>query len=623
MHVHDLDAGIVARILDAACWPVSSAPVRLATYRRLVPLAGVCRAWRQPVAAHLAAVLIVEYQAPAGGTAAASPPAAAVAEPAAKARARAKWKGGGGKKSPPAADPAAAAVAAAASAGGRWRTNLDVLLCRAQPGAGVVRLRLQSFDAAPDYTQLVGALTADGLARCTLGGVHAIEIVDGSAAAAAAAAVRPGRTAAAEAECIAVAAAYLARAMPAVRTLGGPVWSVSAPSRALAGRLARRYFGQLQALRLAADDPGAADPGAAAAADPAAGLAPAPAALAALHIQADVLGRLGAGAVPAAGLQSLRLVDAGPFFSWAPFAGDAARPQDVDFERLATLAIEFATDDVVSIADFYTALGGSKYCVHVTMGRDRRRVALPALHTLVVRRVPYTYAEAWRMFAASPLRRLAVAGRHGHVRHIDRRLLHALDVLDVHTLATDGSGPGFTAYAKSLLAEPCAARSAWLRHSEAFPVSVPDAPGWTQLEELSLSAYVPALALLALVARLPRLRLLAVQRIARDADEAPLPEPPGARPWGHVTAPAAPASLSVRDLQLHLGGPALRVPTLQAICYLLLCMPRVRRLAVKRGYWEPIRAFAALHAATCPELGAVTFVTHVHMRAKSPFLAPG
>ncbi|KAJ2705106.1 hypothetical protein H4R19_005159, partial [Coemansia spiralis] len=320
---------------------------------------------------------------------------------------------------------------------------------------------------------------------------------------------------------------------------------------------------------------------------------------------------------------TLKLFEAEPFFSWAPFAGNADTPGELVFAQLTTLSIDFARDNAVSIADFYGALGGTKFSVRTTMGRDRRRVTLPALRALSVRKLPYTFPDAWRMFADSPLRNLAVAGPYGHVRHIDRRLLHALDVVDIHTQAAEQAGRRFTSFVKSLLAEPCTARSAWVRHTEPFPVSVPDTVGWARLEELNVCGYVPALMLPVLVERLPCLQRLIVQRIASDVDEAPLTQAPETRPWGHIVPPAAPASLTVRELQLHMGGASPRMPTLQALCYLLLCMPRVCLLAVKHGYWGCIRAFVRQHAASHPGLADMALVRHISMRATSPFLILG
>ncbi|KAJ2179207.1 hypothetical protein GGH18_005636 [Coemansia sp. RSA 530] len=253
------------------------------------------------------------------------------------------------------------------------------------------------------------------------------------------------------------------------------------------------------------------------------------------------------------------------------------------------------------------------------MGRDRRRVVFPKLHSLSVSKVPYTYAEAWRMFIGAPVRRLAVAGPYAHVRYVDTRLLRTLDSLDVHTVGAEKSSHGrFTSFVKMLLGEDSNVTCAWLRHSEAFPLSVPETVRWSQLTELCLAAYVPALALLLLVGQLPSLHRLVVQHIAGDACEEEI-DGKMCAPWGNITAPAVPVSTSVRELQMHMGGgPTARIPTLQAMCYVLLCLPGVRRLAVKQVYCDYVRDFIRSSAQSHPALANIELVHHVFIAAKSP-----
>ncbi|KAJ2763695.1 hypothetical protein IWQ56_004762, partial [Coemansia nantahalensis] len=522
-HICRLDARIIERIIAAVCSPVVSSPARLGAYKRLVALAAVCRAWRPLAQAYLASVLIVEFQ-PAAGSGAVPPSVDAASPPGARlklkgegaSRALSVWRSARPSPSSPKKSPVTAAPAAA-----QWQSNIEVLLGAAGSGASAARLRVQSFEVRPDFAGLVGAMTASGFARCNVRSVYTIEMVDlsetggsgggssggGGSKSSSSTGVNTGAPGPDGAkgdrwwtsDCVASAAAYLARAMPAVRILTSPSWMVSAATRLLATHLASQYFGQLEILSAALASPVVA-PGRN---TPLFGHM-----LTTLQIQAGVLEKSGSAVVPAGQLQTLKLFEADSFFSWAPFAGSAENPGELVFGQLTTLSIDFAKDDVVSIADFYSALGGTKFSVRTTMGKDRRRVVLPALRALSVRKVPYTYPDAWRMFAESPLRKLAVAGHYGHVRHIDRRLLHSLDVVDIHMQAAEQAGGRFTSFVKSLLAEPCAARSAWVRYTEPFPVSVPDVARWTQLEELNICGYLPALALPALVARLPCLRRL-------------------------------------------------------------------------------------------------------------------
>ncbi|KAI7823430.1 hypothetical protein BX661DRAFT_55808 [Kickxella alabastrina] len=162
--------------------------------------------------------------------------------------------------------------------------------------------------------------------------------------------------------------------------------------------------------------------------------------------------------------------------------------------------------------------------LRVTMGTDTRRILFPKLCTLSVRRVPYTYTDAWSMFLDSPLKSMYVAGKHAHVRYIDLRLLANLNTLDIHLYLTERAQGRFTAFVKTMLTAESMVQSAWLRHSGTFPVSVPDVLGWQNVRELNVTAYVPPITLLTLVSQMPRLSRLIVQRIACDASETVLEE---------------------------------------------------------------------------------------------------
>ncbi|KAJ2369039.1 hypothetical protein H4S01_001244 [Coemansia sp. RSA 2610] len=601
----DLEPRIVARIINTICFVVTGASARLRTHRELVRLASVSRAWHDVVQPHMQSIVIIECQIHDE-----IDKAQPIVEtpPSRQRQRRAGWKptNGSVKRKPTAQTQA-------------WKSNIGLLrlLQRSQMGVQTHanRLRLQSFDCEPDFAALGDALDSAGFVKCGLDRISTLEIMDLPELRAPAPVLADPP---ADGLGAGRAARYLVSHVPGVRTLTSAVWDIGAPCQRLAAHLACMYLSQLQALAVQVSMPIAEHNGALARN------------LTTLHIAAGVLARSGHGIIPAGQLQVLKLYDADAFFSWAPFACDS---DTLTFSSLTALAISFASDDVRTTADFYASRKGREYSVHVTMGRDRRRIAFPRLQALSVRRLPYTYSDAWRMFAEAPLRRLAVSGPYAHVRYVDQALLAGLDVVDIHTVTGNAAagndqpqkkfGGRFTGFVRQLLAHESAVASAWLRHAEPFPLSVPQCVRWPRLAELCVGAYMPALALLALCAQLPALRRVVVQRIALDSceDELTPAADCGDEPvWRSVRVPDEPASRGVRELQVHMGGGSTpRVPTLLAICCLVANLPGVRRLAVKHVYAAHVRAFLAHAAATHPELASVELVRHVYVAAKSPF----
>ncbi|KAJ2404786.1 hypothetical protein J3F80_004639 [Coemansia sp. RSA 2526] len=557
--IADLDNRIVGRIVNIACYGATGSSARLSTQAQLVGMASVSRTWHELVRPHLQSILIIECQP--------TPDAPQASNK--NAKRRAAWK-----------SPVINGNSSSKKSSGTciWQTNAELVHLLQQHANGVSvpvsRLRVQSFDTAPDFTGFVAAMDHARLERHT------------------------GNGALLAAECI-------AKHAPNVRSMVCAPWNVSAAFRQLASPLSLAYLKQLHTLIIPLAAPLLSDSQTASS-------------LTTLHIHAHILAASGPGIVPAQQLQVLRVHDAPAFFSWEAFASTGDSDQ-LEFASLTALGIDFASDNVVTTADFYSSINRTKSSVHVTMGRDRRRVVFPKLHSLSVSKVPYTYAEAWRMFIGAPVRRLAVAGPYAHVRYVDTRLLRTLDSLDVHTVGAEKSSHGrFTSFVKMLLGEDSNVTCAWLRHSEAFPLSVPETVRWSQLTELCLAAYVPALALLLLVGQLPSLHRLVVQHIAGDACEEEI-DGKMCAPWGNITAPAVPVSTSVRELQMHMGGgPTARIPTLQAMCYVLLCLPGVRRLAVKQVYCDYVRDFIRSSAQSHPALANIELVHHVFIAAKSP-----
>ncbi|PIA14378.1 hypothetical protein COEREDRAFT_82784, partial [Coemansia reversa NRRL 1564] len=616
-----LDEKVVARIVKIACYSITSSSARLHAHKQLIQLAAVSHTWRLLALTHITSVLIVEYQAMPDIETNIIEDTKSWRKGGSSSKSRAKWKGSSSgaisKKNTPTASPVLKATTPGGNVHSRWKTNAKLLIA-SNHSTKTTTLRVQCFDASPNYKGFVAAIKAAGLQRRDLRSVTAVEIVDLSEMRTAAYSSVPDlskkvqREPEEHAESIGAAAAFIAQEMPNISIISSTTWNISPVNRALAAGLAIQYFGQIQALSVALAHPITSSRQST---HTMLGTN-----LTTLQIQGHILEQSGRNIVPAAQLQTLKLFEADPFFSWEPFASSATRPDDLEFSSLTTLSIDFGKDDAITVADFYNSLNGTRYNVRVSMGKDRRRVFLPQLHALSIRKLPYTYSDAWRMFTDSPVQKLAVAGRYAHVRHIDPRLLNGLTLLDIHTHASEGFGGKYTNFIRTLLAEPSSVTSAWLRHAEAFPISIPESVKWTQLIELNVSAYMPSLTLLALVRQLPSLCRLIVQRIACDIEEQALELPPDAKPWGFISPPSQPTSMSVRELQLHMGGGDARTPTLQAICFLLLCMPCVRLLAVKQCYWDYVQAFVDHFSHTHPDLVHIELIRHLHMQASSPFL---
>ncbi|KAJ1890716.1 hypothetical protein LPJ81_005886, partial [Coemansia sp. IMI 209127] len=407
-------------------------------------------------------------------------------------------------------------------------------------------------------------------------------------------------------------AAYVGMHLPSVRCIvSGSSWDMCATNKQLATLLVAHYAGQLSTWNV----PVIADK----ALQQAVAQTAVARTLSSLHIETHVLEQLGSGGAKlhAEPLESLHLCQAEPFFSWAAFASNSQGL--VAFERLHTLVIDFAKDNVANDTHRFDALNGAngiRNSSHVTMGANSHPLRFPSLHTLSLRKVPYAYTEAWSMFLDSPIRHLSVAGKYGHLRYINSMLLENLDFIDVHLYGIAGSGTHgrFTAFVKQLLGYASQAKSAWLRHAEeVFPLSVPaESLGWAQLRELNVVGYLPPFGLLTLVEQLPCLFRLVVQRVVLDVNEPLLEDGTSMVGLWDVGALTV-ASSTVRELQVHMGGSQLRASTLQVLCYLLTAMPRVRKMAIKHGYRLHVLRFVAMHAKDLPELQAIQMVQHVHM----------
>ncbi|KAJ2449818.1 hypothetical protein EV183_004667 [Coemansia sp. RSA 2336] len=589
-----LDTGIVERIVNVASYQTTSISGRLSVYKELVALASVSRQWHALVQPHMQSILILEYQAV---------PAANSQKPKSpKSRRRAVWK-----------SPSIPRNEAALAKEHAWRTNVGLLqiLGKQTP---ISRMRLQFFDSVPDFSHFASAMDAAGFARCSLDSVTTIEIMDQldlNVAIKASSATENGTASKRLVDASRVAAAYLSQHLRSVQRITSLSWNVSVQCQQLVTHLAQLYFEQLRVLTVPLAVPSDAQFKVASN-------------LTKLYIDANVLLQLGNNVISAQPLQVLKLHNVDAFFSWEAFASDvnSSMKSELVFADLTALSIKFSSDNVVTTSDFYTSLGGSKYNVRVSMGRDRRRLLFPRLQTLNVCKLPYTYTDAWRMFVDSPLKRLAVAGPYAHVRYIEPRLLRNLDVLDIHTVGADKHSGRFTNFVKSLLDEESAVKSAWLRHAELFPLSVSSQVKWQHLTELCISAYMPTLAVLSLANQLPSLLRLTVQRIAHDTCEEELDQPfiDGVNWKTFVSVPNQPSSLSIRELQLHMGGEGSvpRIPTLQAICYILLCIPSVHLLAIKQMYWKYVCEFIKHCLDEHPHLSNVKLVRHVFMTTKSP-----
>ncbi|KAJ2849652.1 hypothetical protein J3B02_003768 [Coemansia erecta] len=398
---------------------------------------------------------------------------------------------------------------------------------------------------------------------------------------------------------------FLSRHVPNVQEICSTTWDIGAVNRCVATYLIKQYSAKLRiwAVQTLPAIISASQP-------------QVTAHLTVLQIQASQLQMLGPRAVPSQQLQVLKLHDAEPFFSWTPFASSPDEHDDklLVFSSLYSLTIDFEKDNVVHDTSRDDALRKGANNPRVTMGVDPRNIQFPLLTALAIRKVPFTFTGAWAMFLDSPLRNLYVAGKHSHLRYIDPRILQKLDTLDILLYLTGSAQGKFTMMVKGLLSGESNMRSCWIRHSEVFPISVPDSVGWTQLRELNLTAYVPPAALLNLVAQLPQLITLVAQRIAKDLSEPPLEETTTVELANLL--PKKVASTSVRELQLHMAGSGLHVTTLQSICYIVLSMPLVKRLAVKKGYWPRIQELAKMFNDKYPQLEHIELVHQVPMQCK-------
>ncbi|KAJ2479087.1 hypothetical protein EV174_004121, partial [Coemansia sp. RSA 2320] len=625
LNIDCLDTSVLRRIIAHACQPTlahgsngdSPAP-RLREYKRLLPLASVSRAWREHASAHLHSTVILEYRPTLVRTR---------SDDAQLTKTKSiKVKGVVAAWASRSERPSLATVSSANSGTPRtvalWHSNLPLV---ARPhGPRVTTLCIQAFDTCPDYTTLLSALLAAGFTKRIWPDITCIEIRDYSeqlklftstAKPADREVSRSSSSNSASSMGLSVSSrtnkastplntaltrltAELARHAPRVSAITTAPWESSTSSRHLAGHLVGEYLGQLQQCNAALVSPIMPR-------SLSSGLL---ASLSFLSIQTSILRTSSGlcGIIPAAQLCTLKLLQAEAFFSWEAFASPTPtdsqpRPAVLEFTNLTVLAIDFEKDHVANDTHRYDALKGG-HSSRVSMGVDKRRLLFPKLSTLCIRKVPYTYAEAWSMFLESPIKSLAVAGKYAHIRYMDTRILRDLDVLDMHVYLSEKSFGRFTSYVKGVLSQESTVKSAWIRHSEVFPISMPETLAWCQLEELSITAYVPAVTLLAAVAQLPMLRRLTVQRIARDDCEAPLePAELSIPDLVHIT-PTSASSTSMRDLQLHLGGSKLRASTLQAIIYVVLSMPNLRRLAVKQVYWSYICGYIAAHQAKYPNL---------------------
>ncbi|KAJ2851066.1 hypothetical protein IWW36_001413 [Coemansia brasiliensis] len=598
-----LDNRIVERIVNVVCFQTTNISGRLSAYKELVVLASVSRQWHALVLPHMQSVLILEYQT--------SPASSLQLLKSPKSRRRAAWKSPGSTQK----------TEAALAKEHVWKTNVGLLqiLGKQTP---ISKMRLQCFDCIPDFSHFVAAMDAAGLARCALDSVTTIEIMDqldlavaikSSASSSGSSVSENGTNSKRHANASHAAAVYLAQHLPRVQRITSLSWNISLQSQHLVTHLAQLYFEQLHVLTVPLAVPVGTQFKVANN-------------LTKLYIDANVLLQLGNNVIAAQQLQVLKLHNVDAFFSWETFASNTSsssiKNNELEFTHLAALSIKFSSDNVVTTTDFYSSLGGSKYNVRVSMGRDRRRLLFPRLQSLNICKLPYTYTDAWRMFVDSPLKRLAVAGPYAHVRYIDPRLLRSLDVLDIHTVGADKHSGRFTNFVKSLLDEKSPVKSAWLRHAELFPLSVSGQVEWSHLTELCISAYMPTLAVLSLASQLPSLLRLTVQRIAHDTCEEELDQPfINSVNWEtFVSTPNQPSSLSIRELQLHMGGEGSvpRIPTLQAICYILLCIPNVRLLAIKQMYCKYVCEFTKHWSKAHPQLSNIKLVRHVFMSAKSP-----
>ncbi|KAJ2721821.1 hypothetical protein GGI07_003704 [Coemansia sp. Benny D115] len=565
----------------------------------MLPLAGVCRKWRRMMHEHLHSTIIVEYRpkAPINGPQQ-RPGAKNRVSPASVWTPRAAIKKFNSK-----AENGVSKQQYGQLRNAEWATNIKLFeLQGAQDPIKATKLRIQAFVDLPDYEGLVAAMVADGFSTQSWTSVTSIEIVDFAGTPGLAGGNgSPTGSPSIQDPSFASVARFMLQHMPNIVELSSSTWDISASNRCLASHLLSVYSTQLHHLDVHVL------PSAIKASRPVLGNQ-----LTVLQVQTRVLQLLGAATVPAAQLKTLKLCHVDPYFSWEAFAG--ASGEELEFTSLTTLGIDFEKDNVANDTHRQEAQRGGK-CPWVTMGVDSRRVRFPKLHTLAVRRVPYTYTDAWSMFLDSPLKSLYVAGKLAHVRYIDMSLFSGLDILDVHLYLTEQAQGKFSTFVKTMFTVESAVRSAWVRHSEIFPISVPDVVGWQNVRELNITAYIPPFTLMSLVSQMPQLCLLVVQRVARDVCETILESGTGVD-LSHLQ-PTSIVSTSIRELQLHMAGNGVRVPTLQTICYLLLSMPKVHKLAIKQGYWERISEFAKSREEKNPHLAQIELVHHISMQARS------
>ncbi|KAI9502667.1 hypothetical protein BX070DRAFT_226599, partial [Coemansia spiralis] len=589
--INSLDDRILARILHIACYSVHALSIRLWAYKRLLPLAAVCSSWRRHACAYLYSTLIVEYQPPIKQVLVSKrkPPSQ---------RKRSIWNGIG----------SSAVEISKTAVGPRWNTNMHLILHTNQTSK-VTRLRIQ-MHGHPDYTGLVELLDFGHKPWPMVGAIELADFAELQLPLR-----KPAVTAAQQERYLENLTTHLKVNLPNVTAVTSLSWDVCATNKSLTKQLFIQYIDQLSVwntpLALPLDQK----------------QAPLPSVvehLTVLQIETQALAQLGSAKFAVGQLQSLHLNQAEPFFSWAPFVGTKASSltnniEPLVFGSLHTLTIDFEKDNVANDTYRIDALRkDGRSSPRVTMGMDKRYLKFPILRSLTIRRVPYTYTSAWSMFLDSPLKSLSIAGKYAHVRYINCKLFEGLDDLDIHLYATSGAHGKFTEFIKHILEQPSTAKSAWIRHAEVFPLSVPDTTGWTNLKELNITAYIPTFSLLSLVSQLPQLFRLAVQRIARDASEIMLNEA-GLLNLMFIRSRFV-ASTSIRELQLHMGGSQVRGSSLQAICYILTSMPFVQKLAVKQGYWGYVYDFIDMHKTDFPGLQNIQMVHHIYMQHIPAFL---
>ncbi|KAJ2861171.1 hypothetical protein GGH94_005069 [Coemansia aciculifera] len=604
---------VLDRIIAYTCY--SNDTRRLAEFKRLLPLAAVNRLWRQLACAHIYSTIVIECQ----STPILSP------KPEPKLRSKAMgvvvWNRPDKTGALPLTKTTSSSATGITMMAISWKTNLALILGR-EPSRLTTRLCIQAFDTVPDYSTLLDTLSS-GFGRHQWTDITHIDVRDysglrrntqpDSAVSAAinsstssrsssstslspmAAAARIHRPSQAHVNSnLTKLATLISKHAPNVTAVASEPWECSPSSRLLAGHLASTYYSQLQVCNAPIIAPIARPKD------------PCSCNLTSLSIQTSILQSSGPNIIPATQLRTLKLLQAEAFFSWEAFGSDAP----LEFTNLTSLMIDFEKDHVANDSHKYDAQKGGKN-PRVSMGIDKRRILFPKLTNLCVRKLPYTYPEAWAMFLDSPIKNLALAGKFAHIRYLDTRVLRQLDIFDMHVYLSEKSFGKFTAFVKTVLSVASSVKSAWIRHSEIFPISAPEVCAWTGLQELNITAYIPTFTLLALVSQLPELRRLIAQRIACDDSEAPLEADSG--PF-HVE-PGAVASTSVRNLQLHMGGSKPRVTTLQTIIYVVLCMPRLKQLAVKQAYRKDIRLFIRQHGANYPELLKLDYVHHINMKS--------